>query len=80
MTMDIPVITDIKKRLEILVDSTVNATTQVDCGLQTMQYNDFLSRAIQDFEKCGLAPNVTLLHEIDTECAKFYKSVQRILT
>ena len=27
----------------------------------------------------GLTPNVALLHEIDTECTNFYKSVQRHL-
>ena len=71
--MDKLVIKEIKKRLESHVYSTVNASTQLDCGLQTIQAIYFLSRAVEDFLNCGIIPNVTLLHGIDMYCDNFYK-------
>ena len=46
MTINKPVIKEIKNRMTRLVDSNVNSTTRVDRGLQTMQAIDFLSRAV----------------------------------
>ena len=42
MTIDKPIIKDIKKRLASLVEFTVNTTNQVDCDLHTMQAIHFL--------------------------------------
>ena len=52
---------------------------RVDCGLQTMQAIDFLSRTVQEISNRGLLVDVMLLQAIDADCANFYKSVQRHL-
>ena len=54
--------------------------TQVGCGLHTMQVVDLLSRSVQELENCGQYPDISLLQEIDTDCANFYKSVHRHIT
>ena len=45
-----------------------------------MKAINFLSRSVQDLANHGLRPNVTLLREIDMECANFYKFFQHYLT
>ena len=44
MTMDKPVIKDINNGLEYLLDPSGTAADRVECGLQTMQAIEFLSR------------------------------------
>ena len=79
MTMEKPVIKDTKKRLASVVESNVNAKTQVECALQKIQAIEFMSRYAQDTSNRGLTLEMTLLQDIDTECANLYKSVQRDL-
>ena len=52
----------------------------LDCGLQTMQAINFLSRSVQVLSNRGLTADVTLLQAIYSNCAKLYKSVQCHLT
>ena len=40
-----------------------------------MQAINFLSRVIQDLENHGLSTDISLLKDIDVECANFYKSI-----
>ena len=77
--MEKPVIKDTKKRLASVVESNVNAKTQVECALQKIQAIEFMSRYAQDTSNRGLTLEMTLLQDIDTECANLYKSVQRDL-
>ena len=63
--MDKTEIKYIRKRLASLYGSTVNATTQEDCGLYIIQAINFMSSAVQYLANRGLIPNVTLLHEIN---------------
>ena len=70
ITMDKPVIKDIKKRMEDLVIFNSAAATKVDCGLHTMQAINFLSIVVQCLANRGLPPDISVLQEIDAECAK----------
>ena len=78
--IDKTVIKDIKKQPGDLIEYSDTTSYSVDCGLQTMQAIEFLTRSVQDLANRGLSSDVTIIQSIYTHCAKFYMAVQHRLT
>ena len=75
-----PVTKEIKKQLGDMIYPNETTSYRMDYGLQTMQAIALMSRVMQDLENRGLLSYATILQEIDADCDKFYKDVQRHLT